>query len=264
MASEGSSCCVKFAKFILFFVNTLFFILGSAVIGISAYLLTNKDAFGTSDILNTGALWAGVIFGSAVLGLAIFGCIGAGRGDACCGKFFLMIYSTIVLVIVLAEIVAGVVVLGKAGQLGALQNKDITHKAVDGFDKIVGTFVNSTMAKCCVGKTFKTDEPICLAIKDALASADATDACDSEQSFQKACIKFLQHYMTPAGIGMIVIAVIELLCLGAACHVMCWAKRANKAETPEAYDPTGPYQPPSKHAGDLAYGGAADAGPRMA
>lgn len=255
-----TSCCVKFAKFILCFINMIFAVLGAVIIGMSAYLLTNKDAFGTSDILNNGVLTVGIIFGSAILGTALFGCIGACKAEGCCGKFFLTIYSTIIMVVVIAEIAGGALVLASAGKLDDLDNKDL-DKATDYFEQQVGKFINTTYSKCCVGGKFKDSDIICQQLQNVLAAN--SQPCASTATFKTACLNFLKKYMSPMGIGLIAVAVIELLCLGGACHVLCWAKKAdNKAQKP-AFDPSAPVEH-GQAGGDLAYGASGTSAPLAA
>ena len=251
-------------------MNFIFFVVGCAVIGMSSYVLANRDAFGmdgaAQGILNTGALWAGVIFGASVLFVALAGCCGAAKGSGGCGKFFLFIYSFVVMVIIVAELAAGAVVLAQAGKLGALQKQDATKKVVGDFDKAVDAFVNKTYAECCKDHKLNDQDVVCKAIGAGLDTADAnTNPCKDADTFRQDAIKFLQKYMQPIGIGMIVVAAIEVFCLFAACHVMCHARKEDPASAAyydqqataaqQGYQQQG-YQAP-KHTpqgGNLAYG----------
>lgn len=245
----AQSCCVQFAKFILIFINFIFFTMGAAIAGMAGYLLANGASLGfTGDaqsILTPSALYACIIFGAGILVLSLVGCVSAMK-TGCCGKMFLIIYSTIIGVVILAELAGGAVVLVASGKIAAMNGSKIANTTTDAFEKTINTFVETTYTKCCPGGKLNDKDVVCKTLKTQFGD----DLCKSEASFKSDCIKWLSAYAKPIGIGAIIIAAIELLCIGAACHISCHAK------TPEQEKADDIKKQQQQAGGDLAYGGA--------
>lgn len=245
MAAGDDSCFVRFSKFILIFINVIFFLIGAGLITAGALCLTNLNTLfdiNKQSILNANVIWGLIIFGIIVLLTATAGCCGAMMGGDTCGKTFLTIYSIIVLLVMLAEIGVGIAVLLLAGELGAIgekmdQNTDITKAKNELEEQLIKT-ASDIYSKCCANtnttdvacntflKAYETDNPG----KPGLCANYDKNKDPKDQAgflaFVQAVASWLARYTNPAGIALITLSVVELLCLIAACHVMCHAKSA--------------------------------------
>jgi len=252
----AQSCCVTFAKFILIFINFIFFSMGAGIAGMAGYLLANGKSLGfdasTQAILSPTALYACIIFGSTILVVSLVGCVSAMK-PGCCGKFFLSIYSTIIGIVILAELAGGAVVLAASGKLGAIGKTKVANTTTDAFEQAVETFIETTYTKCCPGGKINTNDVVCKLIQQGLTTSGSSNMCTTESGFRQACVKFLETYTKPIGVGAIIIAVIELLCIGAACHITCHALSPAQQEAKEIKKQQ---EQRAAGAGDLAYGGA--------
>lgn len=247
-----TSCCVQFAKFILIFINFIFFTMGAAIAGMAGYLLANGASLGfTGDaqgILTPGALYGCIFAGAGILVLSLVGCVSAMK-TGCCGKMFLIVYTLIISVVILAELAGGAAVLVASGKIAAMNGSAVANKTTDETQKLVNDFVNFTYTKCCVGDKPNTKDVVCNYIDSQLGDA----MCASQASFRTACITWLAKYTKPLGLGAIIIAAIELLCIGAACHISCHAKTPEQEQADEIKKQQEARQ---AQGGDLAYGGA--------
>lgn len=267
------SCFVKFSKFILIFVNVIFFLIALGFIAGGALMLTNLNTlFVVEDqtLLGQPTIWGLIIFGIVLLLVSAAGCCGAMQGGQKCGKTFLTIYSLLIGVVMLAEIAVGITVLLFAGKLGALgeemdKNQQVTT-AKDEMEKALVQAASGLYTTCCAQNS--TDF-VCKGITDLYtADNNGADLCAGYQDnvkpedqpnftqFVEALAKWLSRYVNPAGIGFIAVGVIELLCMIAACHLMCHAKSA-EAKAAELGVVAGNIQDPSKQqaqTNNLAYG----------
>jgi len=250
---EGNSCCVGMAKFVLISINTIFFILGAAVTGLGSYVIaTAPQWFHKTDqtILNTSALWGLVIFGAIMMVLAFSGCCGAIKGDGCCGKFFLWIYSATVGLVILAELVLFTIIMINSGKFDTLAKNEQVNKTVDQFDKEVNEYVANTYQACCVPK-FNDQDDVCKALNQ-LTGSDGHNMCGADEAaFRKTILEFFGAQMKNVGIGAIICVVVEVIAMAAACHVIRKADAQPKATPP--HDPNKPFNNQA-HGGNLAYG----------
>lgn len=151
-------CGSTFGKIFLVIVNTLFTILGLALLIIGAIVKFKKDLvteyaaelfkvikldaadYNLDELLGSSAI-VFIIVGVVILIVGVLGCFGA-----CCGwRVFLVIYAIIVFLVLIGEI-AGVI-------LAALMKSDV--------DKVVKTGMKKSIAEHYKGDT--SQEPISLA-----------------------------------------------------------------------------------------------------
>lgn len=249
----AQTCLVKFSQRILIFINTLFFLFGACFVGLGSYIVAAAPKWFSAhqqEIFNPSGLWVAIIFGIVVMAVSLAGCMGACRPGGC-GKCFLFVYSAIVFVVILAEVIAGAVILLWGGAFGNVDNAT-TDKAVKKFNEAVNKFVNSTYQDCCVDKN-KDSDVVCKTLKSQIAD---DKWCNDQATFKKDLLDWVQKNIKNIGIGVIVLGVIQILCLISACHVMCHATKS-KAESEKPYDPNDPKQRAQRQqqGGDLAYGG---------
>jgi hypothetical protein len=232
---------------------------GAAIAGMAGYLMVNGASLGfTGDaqaILTPSALIACIIFGAACIVISLVGCCSALKGG-CCGKFFLIIYSVVIGVIILAELAGGAVVLVASGKIAAMDSTKIDNTtASEALEKAVSAFIDTTYTKCCPGGKPLLTDVVCKAINTQLSSE--ANMCTNEAGFKQACINWIAKYTKPLGIGAMVIAGIELLCIAAACHISCHAKTPEQQQADEIQKQREAQQ---QAGGDLAYGSTAAAG----
>lgn len=99
------NCCGSIIKYILFVLNLLVAVSGLALIGLGAYLQIveeNFTEFLTDSLINTPIIL--IIIGVIIFVIAFFGCCGA----LCENKCMIYTYAIIIVVILIAEICAGV------------------------------------------------------------------------------------------------------------------------------------------------------------
>ncbi|KAG8507733.1 CD82 antigen, partial [Galemys pyrenaicus] len=129
--SRMGSACIKVTKYFLFLFNLLFFILGAVILGFGVWILADKSSFvailhwsgahtdspsllpaESSRLLNLGAyVFIGV--GTVTMFMGFLGCIGAINEVRC----LLGLYFTFLLLILIAQVAAGVIFYFNMGQL---------------------------------------------------------------------------------------------------------------------------------------------------
>ncbi|KAJ6667154.1 hypothetical protein lerEdw1_017132 [Lerista edwardsae] len=117
------SGCLKVTKYFLFLFNLLFFILGAVILGFGIWILVDKNSFisvlqTSSSLLKTGAyILVGV--GSVTMLMGFLGCIGAVNEIRC----LLGLYFTCLLLILIAQIAAGLLIYFNQNELKAEMSK---------------------------------------------------------------------------------------------------------------------------------------------
>ena len=125
-------------------------------------------------------------------------------------------------------------VLAKSGELGDLgDNKWANGTMVwaDGVEneaeEALGELVNKTFVECCrasgnatgTGDQINSEDEVCA---ELAKQKDGGRMCrDGIEGFSEFLGHLFASIAKPVGIGCIVIAVIEILCLFASCHIMC-------------------------------------------
>ncbi|XP_026970734.1 CD82 antigen [Sagmatias obliquidens] len=112
----GSSC-IKVTKYFLFLFNLLFFVLGAVILGFGVWILADRSSFisvlqTSSTSLKVGAyVFIGV--GGFTMLMGFLGCIGAVNEVRC----LLGLYFAFVLLILIAQVTAGVLFYFNMGKL---------------------------------------------------------------------------------------------------------------------------------------------------
>ncbi|XP_072474324.1 CD82 antigen [Notamacropus eugenii] len=103
------SGCIKVTKYFLFLFNLLFFILGAMILGFGIWILADRNSFisilQTSSNLKIGA-YVFIGIGAMTMIMGFLGCIGAVNEIRC----LLGLYFTVLLLILVAQVTAGVLV----------------------------------------------------------------------------------------------------------------------------------------------------------
>ncbi|XP_049746915.1 CD82 antigen [Elephas maximus indicus] len=111
------SACIKVTKYFLFLFNLLFFILGAVILGFGVWILVDKSSFisvlQTSDSsLKVGA-YVFISVGAVTMLMCFLGCIGAVKEVRC----LLGLYFALLLLILIAQVVAGTLFYFKMGKV---------------------------------------------------------------------------------------------------------------------------------------------------
>nr|XP_005986977.1 PREDICTED: CD82 antigen isoform X2 [Latimeria chalumnae]XP_005986978.1 PREDICTED: CD82 antigen isoform X2 [Latimeria chalumnae] len=124
-----STGCIKATKYFLFLFNLLFFILGAVILGFGLWIQLDKTSFiavleSSSVALKTGSfILIGV--GSVTMLMGFLGCIGAVNEIKC----LLGLYFTCLLLILIAQIAAGVLIYVQRDMLKE-EMSSIVHKVI--------------------------------------------------------------------------------------------------------------------------------------
>ncbi|XP_069751292.1 CD82 molecule b isoform X1 [Narcine bancroftii] len=119
--------CIKATKYCLFLFNLLFFILGAVILGFGLWILLDNNSFiavlqSSSSALRVGSyILLGV--GSVTMLLGFLGCLGAVNEVKC----LLGLYFTCLLLILIAQITAGVLIYLQRDRLKA-EIADVIHQ----------------------------------------------------------------------------------------------------------------------------------------
>ncbi|KAG9470524.1 hypothetical protein GDO78_017489, partial [Eleutherodactylus coqui] len=126
MASGG---CMKVIKYFLFLFNLLFFVIGAVILGFGVWVLVDKTSFVAILHNSSSYLWIGsyilITVGAVTMIIGFLGCIGAVNEVRC----LLGLYSTFLLLILLAQIAAGVLIYVYRGRLKT-EVSDIAHELI--------------------------------------------------------------------------------------------------------------------------------------
>ncbi|XP_053304527.1 CD82 antigen [Spea bombifrons] len=114
MASDG---CMKVTKYFLFLFNLLFFILGAVILGFGIWILVDKTSFiavlqSSSSSFRIGS-YILIAVGGFTMAMGFLGCVGAVNEVRC----LLGLYFTFLLIILIAQVVAGVLIYFQRDQL---------------------------------------------------------------------------------------------------------------------------------------------------
>ncbi|XP_051885422.1 CD82 molecule b [Pristis pectinata] len=121
--------CIKATKYFLFLFNLLFFILGAVILGFGLWILLDNTSFiavlqSSSSALRIGSyILLGV--GSVTMLMGFLGCLGAVNEVKC----LLGLYFTCLLLILIAQITAGVLIYLQRDALKA-EIADVIHQMI--------------------------------------------------------------------------------------------------------------------------------------
>eukprot|EP00914_Ancora_sagittata_P023207 GHVO01045956.1.p1 GENE.GHVO01045956.1~~GHVO01045956.1.p1 ORF type:complete len:267 (+),score=25.10 GHVO01045956.1:84-884(+) len=112
----GLSCGAKMLKFIVFFLNFIFWVVGGALLGIGIWLAVDDNIGFLEDLIEDNPmddpLWSAAVYtiiavGAFVFLLGFLGCCGACTQNSC----MLCVYQILVSIVLLAELVCVILML---------------------------------------------------------------------------------------------------------------------------------------------------------
>ncbi|XP_041052510.1 CD82 molecule b [Carcharodon carcharias] len=130
--------CIKVTKYFLFLFNLLFFILGAVILGFGLWILLDKTSFiavvqSSSSALKIGSyILLGV--GSVTMLMGFLGCLGAVNEVKC----LLGLYFTCLLLILIAQITAGLMIYFQRDELKS-EISDIIHQVIVNYNPLEDT-----------------------------------------------------------------------------------------------------------------------------
>ena len=216
MAGKGV-CCVEAGRRALYACNLFFAIVGVALVCLCTYVLNFTVEFlprGSTILVSEGAMYGGIVAGSVIMVVSAAGCVGARR----LSTSLLLLYSTIMLVLTLAQISMGVAFIAVSLRLQRAQSETTTPSSDDLTGEQLERAVHEVHYFCCVGvnQTVPADDKLCTMIEGD---------CSSYGRFRRSVLSFFGSYQLPIGAVILGLAVVQLVALFYGCHLMCHGKR---------------------------------------
>ncbi|XP_069751324.1 CD82 molecule b isoform X3 [Narcine bancroftii] len=227
--------CIKATKYCLFLFNLLFFILGAVILGFGLWILLDNNSFiavlqSSSSALRVGSyILLGV--GSVTMLLGFLGCLGAVNEVKC----LLGLYFTCLLLILIAQITAGVLIYLQRDRLKAeiadvIHQMMVTYNPQENRDKSFGATWDYIQRKlhCCgwLGPSNWTENVVVKNSSEILFPCSChqrsendtlpeTGFCEGVVPYTKGCVSSVEEWLS-SNIGLIFgvcigVAVIELL-----------------------------------------------------
>lgn len=139
------SCCKGLSKMYLVGLNSVVGLAGALMLGASAYAFVEYSDF--SELFTKTALIVGMASGGLVVVSCLIGCVGAMKQNKC----LLSVYVIGMIVLVLAEMAAGIAILAYLGYMS-----DVNLEAVGKIDNAVTKTINDyelgAWQGCCLEK----------------------------------------------------------------------------------------------------------------
>lgn len=235
------SCCILGAKIWISIIGTLNLILGILVFAFALYAKYGyKDYAQLSSTLPDGGIW--MIFGFGIL-LALCSIVlicAAQNYGKWCNKIILFIFSLVLMLLLILEIVSGGVLAWALGVI-ALPQSEVSNAVTDRIIQARDAAVNATWAECCIDNTPPYDivnitkiDSVCLwpdsaeAVKKACGSTNVqVCVCKSANTYGAYLGLFVKSQLMWVSIVVIVLAVLLLGGLICTCVLLC-AKDKNK------------------------------------
>lgn len=223
------------SKLIMYGVNALLLLLGIAVGGIAVAAKVNRGAIVDqfpqyADAVPSTNINLAMVAGLFIFVVAILGIVGACCYDSCAGTLFLVVYIVVILIAMLIEIVAIATLFLLSGALSNYADK--SPAAYDQFETKVNKFTNQTFNKCCSNGAVATNVEGC----SLLTAFVTADSCKTPAAFRNAFVDYVKKNLTMVGAFCIVLALVQMVVMYAACCMCCKSGKPKKAdaETGEA------------------------------
>ncbi|XP_062918321.1 CD82 molecule b [Mobula hypostoma] len=226
--------CIKATKYFLFLFNLLFFILGAVILGFGLWILLDNTSFIAVLQSSLSALRVGSYIllgvGSVTMLMGFLGCLGAVNEVKC----LLGLYFTCLLLILIAQVTAGVLIYLQRDALKA-EIADVIHRMIVNYnpqdiqDRSFGAtwdYIQREL-QCCgwMGHSNWTENLViknssmllypCSCHQKANDTIPEMGFCEGVDPYEKGCVLSVQEWLY-SNIGLIFgvcvgVAVIELL-----------------------------------------------------
>lgn len=175
---DGGCCSVNFLKYVLFIFNFVFLLSGCAVLGVGVWTLVAKHQYISLLATSTYAVitYLLVAAGSIAIIVSFIGFFGVGREDKCA----LLVYTFMLLLIFLMEVVSGVMAYVYEEQIvtdfGAKLNETFIENYNMDMDKTAAIDQMQREYNCC-GGLFYQDWRHSKGLNKTTVSILAPDSC---------------------------------------------------------------------------------------
>jgi len=233
------NCCESLVKYFMVFCNILFALAGVILIGFGAYAqIAAKDYlnFLGDNYVNTPIFI--IILGGVIFAISFFGCCGAWTENKC----LIYTYSALLVVILIAQIGAGIAAFALKGDLKAEitknMDKGLVNYNLEGYEGVTTTWdLVQKETKCCGVESWedwKNVTQLAGGVPDSCCIGGQVEGCgkdpvDSTKIYNKGCFalfsdEFLSN-LNIVGAVAVGIAVAEMVAIGFAC---CLGKRIGR------------------------------------
>jgi len=234
------NCCESLVKYFMVLCNILFAIAGIALIGFGAYAqIAAKDYlnFLGDNYVNTPIFI--IILGGVIFAIAFFGCCGAWQENKC----LIYTYSVLLVIILIAQVAAGVTAFVLKGDLKTEitknMNNGLTNYNSSGYEGVTLTWdLVQKELKCCGVENYNDWKNVTQfsagAVPDSCCIGGQVEGCgkapvDATKIYSQGCFtlfseEFISN-LTIVGAVALGIAVGELLAIAFSC---CLGKRVGR------------------------------------
>jgi Na+-transporting methylmalonyl-CoA/oxaloacetate decarboxylase gamma subunit len=206
-------------------VNFVFLVFGIILVAMAKKWDTVQEKYGDTVPNWVGTL--GMAVGSMVIVVSLMGFLGGWCYDKKWAKCLLFIYSFLLLVIVIIQLVIGAVAASTSSEL----QDNATAKDKKNMDKTLYKFANATWTKCCNNDTkWGTGTSKKDPCKSWLPDNVRKD-CPVPSKFREGLFNYIAEKMAPIKYVMFIFGAIMFITMCSACTLIC-SKKKKEAEQP--------------------------------
>jgi len=227
------TCCGEFIRTILFVLNFVFWGAGGVILGVGIYIKTQTAALDnvslSTDSMETMS-YILIGLGCVVFAVGLLGCCGSLTQNVC----MLMTYFSIVSVIFIGEIALAIVVYVKKDTI-ADQSRETFRTCMEEYNTPNATEIAKetvdtiqSVLKCCgedgPGDWVNTTMPN--------SCCEGDDTCTVSEAYEDGCFTKIDEFVTKnskfIGIGVLAVAVVELIGMGLACYLRTYISQRDE------------------------------------
>lgn len=227
------TCCGEFIRTILFVLNFVFWGAGGVILGVGIYIKTQTAALDNMSLSTDSMETMSYILiglGCVVFAVGLLGCCGSLTQNVC----MLMTYFSIVSVIFIGEIALSIAVYVKKDSI-AEQSRQTFQDCMDEYNSPNATEIAKetvdtiqSVLKCC-GEDGPADWSNTTI---PLSCCEGDDACTESEAYQDGCFTKINDFVTKnskfIGIGVLGVAVVELIGMGLACYLRTYISQRDE------------------------------------
>jgi len=247
------NCCIRCAQTWIFIVGGLNLVLGILLFAFALYAKYGyKEYAQLSKTLPDGGIWMIFGFGIVLAICSIALILSAKDYDrSCCSKTVLFIFSLILMVVLLLEIIGAAVMAWALGAI-ALPASEVTDAIEDRIVQARDAAVNATWAECCIDNKPPYDivniskiDSACLwpdaatAVQKACGSGSNVQVCvcSSVSAYGQYLGLFVQSQLMWVVVATATLAVLVLLGLISTCVLLCAHDKSKNKGGKGQYNP---------------------------
>lgn len=218
MLQQRSSKCPVFSSVWLIAINFLFFVIGIALIGASAWGITQQKEDVVTSALPAGGLNTFVAVGVFLMLTSILGWVGVGCKIKLGGRVVLGFYATVLIILMIMEFAAAGAVIAFTGKLDEFGPAQAVKE--NGIYRLI----NQSYADCCCAHIRCPNDTCWL-------PANLLYPCDSLDNFRLFLTDYIDERLIPISVVAILIGIVQFFTAITACCNQCSGfKDAEKRE----------------------------------